>query len=208
MRPPITLFAILVPLIPTLTAHAAEPDFRTISTTGEATVYVTPDIPTQVVSLPTNDIIYDKVTQKIYASVPSSAGPTRGNTVTVIDPQTGAIGTSIPVGSEPATLALSDDGKYLYVALNGAAAIRRIDMTTLTPDLQFALGSDSFSGAFHAGETRSGRGPSSSASSTSVAALTHARPATSPGPARTTSAGSASATIASSSAAGSRDDTG
>src|SRR5216110_2500623 len=63
-------------------------------------------------------------------------------------------------------------------------------------------------GAFHAGETRSGSGPSSSASSTSVSALTHARPATSPGSARTTSAGSASATIASSSAAGSRDDTG
>ena len=98
------------------------------------------------VSLATNDIIYDPVTHKLYASVPGSAGAGIGNTITLIDPLSGAIGPSIFVGSEPGRLALSEDGRFLYVALDGAAAVRRVDMASLTADLQFTLGSDSFFG--------------------------------------------------------------
>ncbi len=100
------------------------------------------------ITLKTNDIIYDPVSHKIYASVPSSAG-INGNCITVIDPWSGFVGPSIPVGSEPNKLALSDDGQYLYVSLDGAAAVRRVHVPTLTPGLQFVLGSDPFSGLFY-----------------------------------------------------------
>jgi hypothetical protein len=99
------------------------------------------------ITLKTNDIIYDPVSHKIYASVPSSAG-VNGNSITVIDPWTGAVGPAVFVGSEPNKLALSDDGQYLYVGLDGAAAVRRLHIPTLTPGLQFALGSDSFFGQY------------------------------------------------------------
>ena len=89
--------------------------------------------------------MYDQATQRIYASVPSTGGA-RGNTVTIIDPITGALGSSVFVGSEPGKLAISGDGQYLYVALNGAAAVRRVLLPTLTPELQFSLGNDSFFG--------------------------------------------------------------
>jgi len=105
-------------------------------------------VPT-VLSLPANDLIFDTSRQRIYASVPSSAGPGLANTVTVIDPESGAVGPSVFVGSEPGKLALSDDGQFLYVGLNGAAAVRRVDLTTMTAGLQFALGSDSFLGLFY-----------------------------------------------------------
>src|SRR5205807_1842585 len=94
------------------------------------------------ISLLTRDLVYDRRRGKIYASVPSQGGavPPRsgapGNTVTVIDPITATIGPSIFVGSEPGKLALSDDGRYLYVALDGAAAVRRIDLDTQTAGLQ------------------------------------------------------------------------
>ncbi|MHB8534898.1 MAG: Ig-like domain-containing protein [Sulfuricaulis sp.] len=99
--------------------------------------------------LPAKDLIYDPLRKQIYASVPGSAG-TLGNTITVIDPETGTIGPSVFVGSEPGKLAISDDDQYLYVALDGAAAVRRVVLPTMTPDIQFTLGSDAFFGPRYA----------------------------------------------------------
>ena len=101
------------------------------------------------IALPTNDLIYDSARQRIYASVPSRAGAGLGNTITAINPATGALGPSVFVGSEPGKLALSGDGRYLYVALNGAAAVRRVDAATLTPGLQFVMGSDPYFGPYY-----------------------------------------------------------
>lgn len=98
-------------------------------------------------TLPTSDIAFDPLSQKIYASVPSRAG-SLGNRVVVIDPATGAVGPSVFVGSEPGKLALSADGQFLYVALNGAAAVRRVQLASLTAGLQFSLGADPFFGPY------------------------------------------------------------
>jgi len=95
--------------------------------------------------LPANDLIYDPRSSRLYASVPSSAGA-RGNTITIIDPQTAHIERSIFVGSEPNKLAISDDGQFLYVGLDGIGAVRRFDIATQTPGLQFSLGADQHSG--------------------------------------------------------------
>ncbi len=103
------------------------------------------------VTLTTNDIIYDAHSARIYASVPSSVGA-GGNSVTPIDPVTGAVGTPVFVGSEPNRLAVSDDGSELYVGLDGADAVRRVNLPTQTPDLQFSLGSASFLGAYSVGD--------------------------------------------------------
>jgi hypothetical protein len=116
-------------------------------TSNSAALTVTTD-EIRKITLKTNDLIFDPSRQRIYASVPSSAGVDFGNTVTVIDPQTGAIGPSVFVGSEPNRLAISDDGQFLYVALDGAAAIRRVNLLTFEADLQFPLGSDTFGGLY------------------------------------------------------------
>jgi len=101
-----------------------------------------------VVDLATNDIIYDPLTETIYASVPSSAG-SRANTITPIDPSTGTIGSSVFIGSEPGKLAMSDNGQYLYVSLDGAAAVRRFDIASQTAGPQFSLGSDPSHGPYY-----------------------------------------------------------
>jgi putative hemolysin len=101
-----------------------------------------------VVALATNDIIYDPLTATIYASVPSSAGSI-GNTITSIDPTTGTIGPSVFIGSEPGKLAMSDNGQYLYVSLDGAAAVRRFDIASQTAGLQFSLGSHPTFGSYY-----------------------------------------------------------
>lgn len=96
--------------------------------------------PVRQVSLSTNDMAYDPVTGKIYASVPSSAG-SGGNSITAIDPETGQVGPAVFIGSEPGKLAIGDTGGILWVSLDGAAAVRGFDTRTQTAGVQFSLGS-------------------------------------------------------------------
>ena len=57
-----------------------------------------------------------------------------------IDPTTGNITRQIWVGSKPNKLALSTDGKQLFVGLDGAAAVAQVDLTSGTVVNQFSLG--------------------------------------------------------------------
>lgn len=100
------------------------------------------------INLLTNDIVFDQISNKIYASVSSSAG-NYGNSIVSIDVLTGEIGTPVFIGSEPNKLALSDDGHYLYVGLDGAAAVRRFNVISHTAELQFNLG-NGFCGFYRA----------------------------------------------------------
>ena len=90
--------------------------------------------------LPVNDIIYDSTNGFIYASIPGYAGGSLGNSVAAIDPTTGVIQNTIAVGSEPNRLALSSDGTQLFVGLNGAGAVRQVNLTTNMAGTQFSLG--------------------------------------------------------------------
>lgn len=95
-----------------------------------------------VVRLPliTNDLTYDRVSQKVYASLPSASG-TFGNSIVPIDPETGIMGTPTFVGSEPFTLAISDNNKYIYVAIDGAGSVRKFDIATQSAGILFSIGS-------------------------------------------------------------------
>jgi hypothetical protein len=51
----------------------------------------------------------------------------------VIDPTQEQVLAAVPVGSEPGVMALSDDGSTLWVGIDGAFAIRRVDLRTDPP---------------------------------------------------------------------------
>ncbi len=106
----------------------------------------------QEVPLTTNHVVYDSFNQKIYASIPGSAA-SHPNTVARVGAATGAVEAYLPVGSEPDALALSSDGQYLYVGIDGASAVARIKLATNTIDQQFSLGTSSLSPQYpyHAG---------------------------------------------------------
>ena len=90
--------------------------------------------------LPVNDIAYNSTDGLIYASIPGYAGANLGNSIAAIDPTTGVLQKTIFVGSEPNRLALSTDGTQLFVGLDGAGSVRRVDLTTDTAAEQFSLG--------------------------------------------------------------------
>ena len=95
---------------------------------------------TTFLALPINDIVYNAVDGLIYASIAGSAGEGLGNTIAGIDPTSGVIIKTIFVGSEPTRMALSSDGTQLFVGLNGAGAVRQVNLTTATAGTQFSLG--------------------------------------------------------------------
>lgn len=100
-------------------------------------------------NLVTNDLVYDAVTNKIYASVPSASG-SNGNSIGIIDPNTYLLLNTVYMGSEPTVLAISDNGQYIYSGFSGASLVRRFIVATQTADLQFTLGNDPSTGSLFA----------------------------------------------------------
>jgi hypothetical protein len=92
------------------------------------------------VTLPTNDIVYDPISDQILAAVPSRAGAVRGNTITPINPYSGAVGTSVFVTSEPSKLALADDGSRVYVASESTNSVTPFSLLTMSPGTPFPIG--------------------------------------------------------------------
>jgi hypothetical protein len=99
----------------------------------------TPLMYTAYIGIANNSMVYNPVNGLLYVSVPGSAGAPYGNSIVSIDPATGVLGTPIYVGSEPDKLAITSDGKYLWVGLDGAAAVRQVDLTANTAGLQFQI---------------------------------------------------------------------
>jgi len=95
----------------------------------------------QTVALDANNIVFDPFSRKFYASVPSTATQLTGNSIVSIDPLTGALGTPVFIGSEPKAVAISDDGKYLYVVLSGSNEVRQFDIATQSPGTRFTTSS-------------------------------------------------------------------
>ena len=100
-------------------------------------------------TLAANWLVYNPFDFRLYASVASQQGA-GGNSVAVIDPYNATIVKTIFVGSEPKAMALSDDGTTLWVALDGAGTVRKIDVISGTAGTQFGVGSNDFSGLWYA----------------------------------------------------------
>lgn len=98
-----------------------------------------------IVNQTANDIVWDPQHKLIYASVPGSAAQ-NANSVVAIDPATGLVTKSVYAGSEPDLLAISDDGQFLYVALDGSSNVQRFVLPAMTPDILVSLGGSTFYG--------------------------------------------------------------
>jgi YVTN family beta-propeller protein len=78
------------------------------------------------------NLVYDASRARLYVSIQGGAAR-YPNTITVIDPNTMAVTASIPVGSDPRALALSDDSSTLWVGLDGSYSMRKVMLTASPP---------------------------------------------------------------------------
>jgi uncharacterized repeat protein (TIGR01451 family) len=97
----------------------------------------------QLLNVPANTISFDPFTRKLYAVLPSTSTSITGNSVVVIDPASGSVGSPIQVGSEPNLLSETSDGKYLFIGLSGAKSLGRFNLLTQTLDLTVPIVSTS-----------------------------------------------------------------
>lgn len=88
--------------------------------------------------LPVRDVAYSAYTQRLYGTV--YQGPDAGN-VAVIDPQTGTVENLVWIGSSPRYLAVSDDGRYLWVGVDGENTVRRVNLEYAWSDITVYLDS-------------------------------------------------------------------
>lgn len=87
------------------------------------------------------DIVYDHVRGRLFASVPSHATSYADNII-VVDPALARVEAAIPVGNNPGPLAVSDDGQFLYVGLNGAnGSVLQVSIPTLAIGPEWILSS-------------------------------------------------------------------
>jgi len=87
---------------------------------------------------PVNNLTYSKADNHIWASIPSKAG-SRGNSIVQISPITGQIDKVIPTASEPARLAFTEDGQFLYVSFRCTPEIHRYNLQAQAFDQRIHL---------------------------------------------------------------------
>jgi hypothetical protein len=96
------------------------------------------------------DLAWDEASGRIYLSSPSSA-PSNPDSIVALDPVAGEIDAAAFVGSGPTYSAVSDDGHFLYVSLEGSNSIQRMTLPDLGADIEIPMGSYP-EGPLYAGE--------------------------------------------------------
>lgn len=99
--------------------------------------------PRGVAARPGDDVVYVSA---------SSSDANYPNAIVAVHAPTESVLWSAFVGSAPSAMALSDDGTMLYVALDGAAAVRAVDLVERRACRTFTLGSSSWYGPLYAGD--------------------------------------------------------
>jgi trimeric autotransporter adhesin len=120
-----------------------------IAVSNDSTFWIRPSTK-HVIDLIADDLAWDPVRNRLYASVEASDAR-YPNEVVALDPLTGEVVAHVSPGLGPGQLAIADDASVLYVTLNGEAAVARIDLSTFTRNLRFELGTGAF-GTLYAGD--------------------------------------------------------
>jgi uncharacterized repeat protein (TIGR01451 family) len=90
-------------------------------------------------ALPTTDLVWDRFSGRIFASIPN-ANWLQGNSIAALNPLTGNFDPRIAMATEPAKLAVADNGQYLYAGINSDNSIQRVNLAARAADLKFPTG--------------------------------------------------------------------
>jgi hypothetical protein len=83
--------------------------------------------------LAANNILYDPGKQVLWATVSQTSGGVPSNSVVSINPRNGLLSDPVPIGAPASCMALSGNGRHLYVGLSNTNEIHRIDVNATPP---------------------------------------------------------------------------
>jgi hypothetical protein len=99
-----------------------------------------------VMNLDATSLAWDNKSGLLYAAV-GSLDPQYPNSILVLNPATGEVVKSQPVGADPSVVRTSSDGAYLYVGYQGASAVTGLPLPGLNAPVTWSLGSDATAGS-------------------------------------------------------------
>ena len=85
-----------------------------------------------------NDIVWDSALGKLLLTFPST-DTTNPNTVATVDPVAMSLGSPVAAGNDPNRMAISSDGSYLWVGLEGDDTVQRFLLPSLSKDIAFPV---------------------------------------------------------------------
>jgi trimeric autotransporter adhesin len=86
---------------------------------------------TQILSLNTNDLVYDPASALLYASTASG--------LTAINPLTGTVVANYPIAGSPGKLVIASDSSYIHAVVDDGRAVQRFNLQTHDADLKFTM---------------------------------------------------------------------
>jgi len=103
--------------------------------------------------LAANNLVWDASRSLLWAAIPSTMEAPLGKSIVSIDPQTGLISDPLPIGASPFanSMAISANGRYLYVGLTDVSEVHRLDLSTTPPTVaRIPLGASQWGDANYA----------------------------------------------------------
>lgn len=103
--------------------------------------------------LPANNLIYDPTRNLLWATLPNTVDAPLGRSLVSIDPTNGLVSAPIPINANPMarSIALSANGRYLYVGLSDVPEVHRVDLATAgNPSSRIPLGMSQWGSANYA----------------------------------------------------------
>ena len=82
-----------------------------------------------ILEQPTNDMVLDASGQRLLLTIPNT-DLVYGNSVGFFDPLSLTITAATFVGSDPDPIAITDDGLFAYVGIDGSGFVKQLDLTT------------------------------------------------------------------------------
>ena len=86
----------------------------------------------KTLALQSSHMVYDSSRDCLYVTIQGAAS-LYPNTVTTIDPRAAVVTASLPIGSDPNVLALSNDASTLWVGMDGSFSMRKVTLSGATP---------------------------------------------------------------------------
>ena len=136
------------------TSNSVDPDFSNNSGSKLVGVGYMPgsDVVNQL-RLTANNLVYDSTRKLLWTTIPATVAYPLGRSVVAVDPANGYLSDPIPINGNPMTgsMALSANGRYLYIGLSDVAEIHRIDLESPGyPSLRVPLGLNGWGDAGYA----------------------------------------------------------
>jgi uncharacterized repeat protein (TIGR01451 family) len=113
------------------TASSPDPDFRNnIAGKIVPVGYRTSQDSVNALRLDTNNVVYDATRNLIWATTPVSTGSALERSIVFINPENGQVSDPIRLFGTPtsSSMAISGNGRYLYVALSDTPVVVRVDL--------------------------------------------------------------------------------